>query len=227
MKKKEKTENYVRTRYAASSPEYRFGTRLSTEMKKKGLSTSKLAELMNVSESAVKDWRQHYTIPKQAHLDELCRIFAPCSADYFLGTIDAPNYDVKYIMEYTGLSAAAVQYLHDLNACSSSPEVKEKSKRIYLEMFGTDMFSDFLDVLNRLLCNESGFTEVLTHILDAERMKSEYDGFSDSLPREASAEETNEYINKQSLRELYYEKDKQFATEGFRDFVESFLPSIR
>ena len=137
---KEKRKNYVRTKYAESSPEYQFGTRLSKEMKKKGLSTSKLAEMMDVSESAVKDWRQHYTIPKQAHLDALCRIFAPCSNDYFLGTIDAPSHNVKFIMEYTGLSAAAVQYLHGLN---------EQERTVLNSIFSSE--SEIKDILDTVI----------------------------------------------------------------------------
>ena len=228
---KEKISYSSRQRLPESLPEYQFGTRLKQEMRKKGITQAALARMMNVSESTVKDWCQHYTFPNEMNLCELCRIFAPCSFDYFHGNIDEPNYDIKFIMEYTGLSDTAVQYLHDLNAYSRqatpTPADKEKSKQAYREMFGTEPHPDFADILNELLCDNSGFTEILQHILNAERMKSEYDEFNVSLPRDASSESVREYANKQSLRELYYEKDKQTAIEGFRDFIESFLPPIR
>ncbi len=133
-RKKEKAEFSTRTRIPKSQPEYKFGTRLKNEMKKKGMKAAQLADKMGVSIDTVNDWRQHYTFPNEMNLGELCRIFAPCSVDYFHGNIDEPSYDVKFIMEYTGLSADAVERLHKLKYdIDFDKREEERDRELYLE----------------------------------------------------------------------------------------------
>lgn len=229
MKKKERKTYSSRERLPESLPEYVFADRLKEQMKQKGITQAELAGMMNVSESTVKDWCQHYTFPSEMNLGELCRIFAPCSADYFHGTIEEPNYDVQFVMDYTGLSDTAVEYLHQLTAYSRQlgRNVKKLSNQMYREDFGQEPHPDFSDVLNVLFREESGFTQVLQNIIAAERMKSEYAEFNVPLPDDTPVEDVRTQSNKQELRELYFEKYKAVARELFNRFIESFLPPVR
>ena len=134
MKKKEKTPYRSRQKLPETAPEYKFGTRLKKEMAKKGMTQAALARMMGVTEGTVADWCQHYTFPSDLNLGELCRIFAPCSIDYFHGNIDEPSYDVKFIMEYTGLSSDAVESLHKLKyAIDFDNREREREEALYQE----------------------------------------------------------------------------------------------
>lgn len=230
MKRKEKATYSSRQKLSETSPEYKFGTRLKKEMKKKGMSQSDLAQMMNVSESAVKDWCQHYTFPNEMNLGELCRIFAPCSMDYFHGNIDEPNYDMQFVMKYTGLSETAVQFLHDLlpqqRKILSMPIERSHYKQEYREMFGEEPPMDYYDILNSLLNGESGLIKILQLISRANRMRIEYDEYSKVKFTEDSFERERASLNRQALRELRFEKDKQAAVDHFKDFIEHLLPSI-
>lgn len=127
MSKRENTKYSSRNAYKKTDPLYKFGTRLKAQMKKKGIrKQAVLAEMMDVSESSIKDWVQHYTFPGYDNLAKLCRIFAPCSADYFMGTIEEPNYDLQFIMNYTGLSSDAIERLHTLYIESKYTEMHEE-----------------------------------------------------------------------------------------------------
>lgn len=113
MRKKESEEYSTTKKIPESEAEYKFGDRLREQMKRHGYTQQKLADEMNVTLYTVRSWCQHYAIPSLPRLAELCRIFAPCSLDYFLGNIEEPNYDIKFFSEYTGLTPEAVQKLHE------------------------------------------------------------------------------------------------------------------
>lgn len=113
--KKVKEAGYSRARISPDSPEYKFADRLKEEMHKKRMTQEDLARQMDVSLDTVKNWCQHYTFPKDLQLGKLCEIFKPCSVDYFHGTIDAPNWDIQSVADFTGLSPEAVNVLTRLN----------------------------------------------------------------------------------------------------------------
>lgn len=177
MIKKESKEYQSRKRLPM--PKYLFADRLKAEMKKKGYTQDKLADLMGVSKNTVYDWCQHYTFPSDMNLGQLCIIFAPCSADYFHGTIDAPNYDIKFVMEYTGLSQETVQYLHGLKAKpaevklprfgpSDYTEEKEGTRVRHIGQLADTFEVNRVKILDKLLRNDD-FTKILDELskLDA------------------------------------------------------------
>ena len=114
MEAKEKKEYCSRTYFSKTDRRYKFGDRLKAEMTKKGLRQKDLADLVGVKIDSVREWCQHQSFPQEKHFIKICEIFAPCKPEYFYGVVDAPSYDVKFIMDYTGLSADAIEYLHSL-----------------------------------------------------------------------------------------------------------------
>lgn len=132
--KKVKEAGYSRARISPDSPEYKFADRLKEEMHKKRMTQEDLARQMDVSLDTVKNWCQHYTFPKDLQLGKLCEIFKPCSVDYFHGTIDAPNWDIQSVADFTGLSPEAVKTLID---------IRGGSKHFYLN----DTVSLFIEAL--------------------------------------------------------------------------------
>lgn len=108
-------EKIGRKKIAADSSEHLFAERLQKQMKKHGNMTQKeLAEKIGVSKDIVWDWVNGYKFPEYKNLSKLCDLFSPCSVDYFYGKIEEPNYDLKFISEYTGLSPERIQYLHNM-----------------------------------------------------------------------------------------------------------------
>ena len=114
MKKEEKT-GYSGKRIPDSAPESKFAGRLKEQMEKKNMTQVELSHQMNVSVETVKKWCQGYTFPKGLNMGKLCEIFSPCSADYFHGTINAPNWDIQNISNTVGLSPAAISSLIHMN----------------------------------------------------------------------------------------------------------------
>ncbi len=230
MKRKEKAAYSSRQKLSETSPEYKFGTRLKKEMKKKGMSQSDLAQMMNVSESAVKDWCQHYTFPNEMNLGELCRIFAPCSMDYFHGNIDEPNYDIQFVMKYTGLSETAVQYLYDFAHIDGdiSPGERQRQKQLYRDMFGMEIRLSYSDILDVLLSDDSGFTEVLLCIAEADASLLEYMEHKKAFNSNGDLrdlESVTNYTNTQALSEMRFRDAKAAAVDRFRDCIYELLPS--
>ena len=204
---KEKEKHSSRTKIPKTSPEYKFGTRLKEQMNKKGMKQKDLVDKMGVSESTVKDWYQHYKFPSEMNLAELCRIFAPCSMDYFHGNIDEPNYDVNFIVEYTGLSVEAVEQLHELKTKSATtvlprfgPEewTEEKDGEI-IQHIGS---SDFIDV------NLAGILDKLLRNDDFVKLLKQLSAMEASTDRERVVE-----LNK-TLNAAHKEMDNSGPTNG-------------
>jgi transcriptional regulator with XRE-family HTH domain len=133
MKKKTKPKSSYRV-FDRKDPRYRFGERLKERMKEDHMSRQDLIDAIfdmtgrQISMLTVNSWRQHRSIPGNDLLIAICNIFPPYSKDYFLGITEAPNYDLEFIHDKTGLSSDAIDHLkkisrkhsHTLNAILES-----------------------------------------------------------------------------------------------------------
>lgn len=137
--------------------------------------------------------------------------FYNVSVDYLCGEIPGTTHDVSFVMEYTGLTESAVEYLHDFTRIYRyiAPGERERQKQLYKDMFGMEMHLYYWDILDVLLSHNSGFTELLQSISSAEINLSEYkehqNEANDSL-RDLEFSAVTNYINSQSLRELRFRK---------------------
>jgi transcriptional regulator with XRE-family HTH domain len=139
MKKKNVIQNHYRV-FDEGDPRYLFGERLKERMKEAHMSRQDLIDAIfdltgrHISMLTVNSWRQHRSIPGNDLLIAICSIFPPYSKDYFLGIIEAPNYDMEFIHEQTGLSSDAVDHL-------------KKMSRKYRKTLNAILESEYLDKL--------------------------------------------------------------------------------
>ena len=149
--KKEKRIFNSRTRIPEDSPQYQFGSRLKERMKEKGITQDQLAEMLGVSSDTVKGWCQHYTFPEYTNLGKLCEIFRPYSIDYFYGIVDAPNYDMQFVSDFTGLTPEAVYALK-----SKTHKVDRQVISVLLEHLQRDF-----DIMKNDKLPADGYTNII------------------------------------------------------------------
>lgn len=79
-----------------------------------GKDVKNIAKLLNCSQRAINQFKQGITVPR---VDKLIKIaeFYGVSVDYLLGLNDVKSTDtnIKSICDYTGLSEAAINNLHN------------------------------------------------------------------------------------------------------------------
>lgn len=178
-KRKDSISYSTRERLPEDAPEYRFADRLKAQMKKKHITQKQLAEAMNVSIDTVRDWCQHYTFPSQLNLGMLCEIFAPCSADYFHGIIEEPSYDVKFVMEYTGLSKEAVVNLHKGKINHFGYSGRDAVLNLMLSDFSSS--SPFIAACDSICDARRAASRYLNHNAELHLMEDERDGKNGTL----------------------------------------------
>lgn len=94
-----------------------FPSQLRELRKEKGVSQDTLAKELGVSKSTVGLWENGDTLPDAKSLYELSVYFG-ISADWLLGRpggVKSLNADVAAVGKYTGLSEAAIEFLHSIH----------------------------------------------------------------------------------------------------------------
>lgn len=88
----------------------KFGDRVETARKAKGLTQEDLAEMLGVKNAqTVCNWENGAYFPKQ--FDTVVRIAdcLGCDIDYLTGRLDESTHDIQFVHEFTGLSEEAIQ----------------------------------------------------------------------------------------------------------------------
>lgn len=213
--KKVKEAGYSRARISPDSPEYKFADRLKEEMHKKGMTQEYLARQMDVSLDTVKNWCQHYTFPKELQMGRLCEIFKPCSVDYFHGTIDAPNWDLQSVADFTGLSPTAVNVLTKLDLSSLFcitkilEEMDNDNSSAYEVLWNTHEYLMLHSEENPLSTTDEGYKYILKMCRDniSEKMDKLLYEMSNRLKEEYQLEYNYLYANNEQKPELVSTKE--------------------
>lgn len=87
----------------------RFGRNLSELMKRNNISGNKLAKKLEITPSAVSQYRNGRTVPTEENLRKIAEIFS-CSTDFLLGRNEnpSPSYDMQNACRMTGLTEDAI-----------------------------------------------------------------------------------------------------------------------
>lgn len=106
----------------------------------KGLDQKELASLLYVSRQTVIEWEKGRATPKSDCLIALCNLYDK-DMDYFIGRLEEPTHDIKFICDQTGLSIRAVLKLKQ----------KKRSNRMYSQILSWLLESnDFDEIISRI-----------------------------------------------------------------------------
>lgn len=94
-----------------------FATRLREELAPTAEDAKNLADYLGITVQAVNQYKQGQGFPKTENLVKIAQHYH-VSLDYLIGTSDVKNPDasIQGICEYTGLSEAAIEVLHNMNS---------------------------------------------------------------------------------------------------------------
>lgn len=106
----------------------------------KGLTQEGFAEKIGANMYTVSAWERGKANPTIESLIDICNAFG-CDLDYLAGRISGRTHDSSFVMDYTGLTETAVDFIRGLD-----------KKQLY--------------ILNLLLCNESGLSNMLQNIYE-------------------------------------------------------------
>ena len=171
---------------------------------------------------------------RKPSVETLLRIakFYGVSLDYLCGEIPGTTHDVSFVMEYTGLSESAVQYLYDFAHIDGdiSPGERQQKKQLYRDKFGVEIRLSYSEILDDLLSDDSGFTEVLLCIAEADGCLLDYVEPLKSIKTDVVSpvlDGVTNYMNIQALWEARYRDARAASIDSFRDCIYELLPSIR
>ncbi len=94
----------------------------------------------------VQSWEQGKSIPTADVLANICDLL-DCDADFLLGRIDERNHDINDMRRYTGLSAQAIEKLHEYAELLSREEwwlPDEDAQAVYLQGFALFLIDELL-----------------------------------------------------------------------------------
>ena len=147
----------------------RFMTLCSTEEK----TLDDWGSVFSVARQTISNWQTGKSVPNIVDLTKIAEYFH-VSADYLLGISDteSPDVGVRASVAYTGLSEAAVEWLHiglDDFECDGegiSETEKEQNLRTASELIQSRVFTDIVHRLSRVA--EEAYLEKILTILNAE-----------------------------------------------------------
>lgn len=99
-----------------------FDNGLRKARKAKHLTQEAFAEKIGVSPQTVRKWEGAKYSPTVDTFIQLCSFFDDCDADYLLDNLEVPTHELDFVCKYTGLSAAAVEKLHEI-ACAPGRDI--------------------------------------------------------------------------------------------------------
>lgn len=146
----------------------RFMTLCSTERK----TLEEWGHIFLVTRQTISNWQTGKSIPSIVELMRITEYFH-VSADYLLGLSDtaSPEVTARAAVEYTGLSEAAVEWLHiglDDFECDGeglSEEMKEENLATASKLIQSRAFTDIVHRLRRV--EEEAYLEKILTILDS------------------------------------------------------------
>lgn len=92
-----------------------FGSVIKIARKDKGYKRQEdFAGALGVSTESVRNWEQNRALPGPESLFKICEVL-DLDVDYLLGRLEHRTHDIQYIQDYTGLSAEAIDVLHNFS----------------------------------------------------------------------------------------------------------------
>ena len=119
-----------------------FGENLRKLRKDRGLTQAKLAQVVNIPMSTIRNWEQGRFIPEVNTLCNLATYF-DCSIDFLLGRSDCTTVSNQLISEEIGLSDNAIEALKRLERA-----LPEASHNILDAFIQTKYFAEYLECIH-------------------------------------------------------------------------------
>lgn len=132
-----------------------FQTRFRDLFSKSNKTQDALAAALGVSRPTLVGWLDGKSLPDILALKKISKLF-DVSADYLLGLSDtvSPDVSVRAAMAYTGLSEAAVEYLHiglndSVRGDANLPEkIKNENLRTASALIQSNAFANIIQAMN-------------------------------------------------------------------------------